>query len=116
MKLSLKKPLISEKSFAMSSVGKYSFVTDINIDKLQAKEVVESMFKVNVEKINSQIVKGKIKSTKGKKGKRSDLKKIVFTLKKGQKIALFEAEKEEDKDTKKEKKAAKAKEIKNSNK
>lgn len=96
----------------MTSVGKYSFITDINIDKLQAKEVVESMFKVNVEKLNSQIVKGKVKSVKGKKGKRSDLKKIVFTLKKGQKIALFEAEKDEDKDAKKDKKAAKAKEAK----
>lgn len=100
----------------MSSVGKYSFVTEKTTDKLQAKEVVESMFKVNVEKINSQIVKGKVKSVKGKKGKRSDLKKIVFTLKKGQKIALFEAEKEENKDIKKDKKTAKAKEVKENNK
>lgn len=92
----IKNPHISEKSFADASVGKYCFLVSKNINKFEAKSKIEEMFSVNVIKINSSIIQGKIKSVKGKKGKRSDVKKITFSLKKNQKIDLFEVEKLEN--------------------
>lgn len=95
MKQIIKKPLISEKSFAESSVGKFIFTVDKDINKIEAKKYLEEIFKVDVIKVNSVNIKGKIKRTKGMLGKRSNIKKMIFQLKKNQKISLFEAEKEE---------------------
>ncbi len=97
MKQIIKKPLISEKSFALSNEGKYCFITETNIDKISAKEHIERMFKVTVTKINIQSVEGKTKRVRGKSGKRDNFKKIIATLKKGQSIRLFESEKEDKK-------------------
>ncbi len=112
MKQIIKKPLISEKSFTASSDGKFSFIADYKTDKIAAREYIENMFKVKVEKINSQNIDGKIKRVKGKIGKRNNQKKIIVTLKKGQKIALFETDTEEKTADKKEEKAKVKKESK----
>ncbi len=95
LKQIIKKPLISEKSFTESSNGKFIFSVDKNISKIDAKKYIEEIFKVNVVKVNSVKIQGKVKRTKNGLGKRSDIKKMIFQLKKNQKIALFEAEKEE---------------------
>ncbi len=101
MKQIIKKPLISEKSFSASSNGKFSFIGNFKTDKIEAKDYIENVFKVKVEKINSLSIKGKVKRVKGKLGTRNNVKKFIVTLKKGQKISLFEAEKEEKPEKKK---------------
>lgn len=109
----IKKPLISEKSFARSAEGKFSFLADPDADKDLLRQLIEELYKVKVEKINTQNVTGKTKKMRGKSGKRDDFKKVIVTLKPGQKIALFDAQTEESKEVKKpakkdEKKADKA--------
>ena len=92
----IKKPLLSEKSYAKISEKIYTFVVDKAATKVDIRNAVEKIFDVKVEKVNTMIVKGKEKSQNTKKGrtvgKTSDYKKAIVTLKKDSKpIAFFES-------------------------
>ena len=52
------------------------------------KKSIEKIFKVNVVKINTIKLKGKIKMVKNKKASKPGFKKAIITLKKGQSIDL----------------------------
>lgn len=91
----IKKPVVSEKSFAVASLHKFCFWADKKATKEEIAKMVEDLYKVNVVAVNTQNISGKIKRSRGKIGKRNDLKKVTVTLKAGQKIAIFEAESEE---------------------
>lgn len=93
----LKRPIISEKSLDNATKGKFSFIVDRKTDKEAVSKAVTELFGVTVLDVNIANIKGKVKRTKKGEGKRSDYKKAVVTLKKGQKIDLFEIEKEEPK-------------------
>jgi len=85
----LKKPVISEKSFASSENDKYIFVVSLTTNKVEIKKAVEKLFKVNVVSVRTVVVKGKEKRYGKKTGKRSDFKKAYVTIKQGQKIEEF---------------------------
>ena len=92
----IKKPLLSEKSYAKISDKIYTFVVDKNATKIDVKNAVEQIFNVQVEKVNTLNVKGHEKSQNTKKGrtvgKTSDYKKAIVTLKRDSKpIAFFES-------------------------
>lgn len=80
----IKKPLLSEKSYATISDKKYTFVVEKSANKIQIKQAVEEIFKVKVKQVNTLIVKGKEKSQNTKKGrtvgKTSDYKKAIVWL------------------------------------
>jgi len=99
------KPHISEKSFTLSAMGKYVFLVSKDANKVTVKDAIEKLFKVNVTKVNMICIPGKLKRSKSGIGKRKDVVKAVVTLKKGERIDLFETE--EAKDEKKDKKADK---------
>ena len=103
----IKKILVSEKSFQSASSGKFTFAVDKHVDKETLARAIENLFKVTVLSVNTMNYSGKIKTTKKNKGKRADFKKAVLTLKPGDKIDLFEIEKETD-----EKKGKKEKKVK----
>jgi len=96
----LKRALISEKSFSKAAEGKFTFIVDRTASKESVAKCIEELFDVNVLFINIANVVGKVKRSKKGLGKRADYKKAVITLKKGQKIDLFEIEKPEEKDKK----------------
>ncbi|HVA38439.1 MAG TPA: 50S ribosomal protein L23 [Candidatus Dormibacteraeota bacterium] len=86
-------PLITEKSMSNTMVQQYTFRVTSDATKTQIRHAVEEIFKVNVTKVNTVNVKGKIKSFSRRRarptvGKQSDWKKAVVTLKEGQKIEL----------------------------
>ena len=58
------------------------------ISKKEIKLAIENIFKVKVKKVNTSIVKGKLKSFRGSLGKRSDYKKAFVTLEDGQTIDI----------------------------
>ena len=92
----IKKPLLSEKSYAKIGEKIYTFVVDKNATKVDIRNAVEEIFNVQVEKVNTMIVKGHEKSQNTKNGrtvgKTSDFKKAIVTLKKDSKpIAFFES-------------------------
>ena len=82
--------IITEKSSAQTPESKYSFWVDRQLSKSRIKYEIEERFKVKVVKVNIVNVKGKEKSLRQRKGKRSDQKKAIVTIKKGQRIKEFE--------------------------
>jgi len=85
----LKQPVISEKSFAAAENGKYVFLVDKNATKVEIEKAVEKAFKVHVLSVNTVVVKGKLKRFGRVFGRRSDYKKAIVTIKKGESIEEF---------------------------
>jgi large subunit ribosomal protein L23 len=88
------RPVISEKSMDETQRGKYTFRVHSNANKLQVKDAIEELFKVDVIDVNVSTTKAKEKSrNRGRtriKGWSSPWKKAVVTLAAGQKIEFFE--------------------------
>ncbi|HVP37269.1 MAG TPA: 50S ribosomal protein L23 [Terriglobales bacterium] len=85
------KPLVTEKSTDFRDrEDKYAFKVDINANKPEIKKAIEEIFKVNVVGIHTMIVHGKVKRMGRFEGKRANWKKAIVSLKKGEKIELFE--------------------------
>jgi len=84
----IKGPLITEKLDAARE--KYSFIVDKKASKYDVANAVEKLFKVSVEGVRTNIVRGKTKRVGRSIGKRPNFKKAVVTLKEGDKIELFE--------------------------
>lgn len=85
-------PVISEKSYALASAqNKYTFMTTPTVEKIEASKEIEKRYKVKVISANSVVKPGKMKVDwkNGNKFRKTDKKKIVFTLKKGDKIDEF---------------------------
>ena len=85
-------PIITEKSMMDASQGKFTFRVDRFATKEEIKKVVEKKFKVHVTNISTSILKGKSVRTgmKRTEKKLTPVKKAVVTLKKGEKIGMFE--------------------------
>jgi large subunit ribosomal protein L23 len=87
------RPLVTEKSTALSGVNKYIFQVDMRANKPQIKEAVEKSFNVTVMSVNVMVMKGK--SHGGRRFRRRltfspDWKKAVVTLSPEDRIELFE--------------------------
>ena len=90
------KPLLTEKSYSGIQNKVYTFVVNKNANKVEIAQAVETMFNVEVAKVNTLNMKGHKKSQNTKQGrtvgKISDYKKAVVTLKENSKpIAFFES-------------------------
>ena len=81
-------PLVTEKSTNLSEQNKIVFKVPRSANKINLKNNIEKIFKVNVIKINIVNKKNRIKQTRGRKVKVSGFKKAIITLKKGQSIDL----------------------------
>jgi large subunit ribosomal protein L23 len=98
------KPLITEKSMADVSKGKYAFVVAKDASKAAIKAAIKAQFNVTVMSVATSVQKGKTHRVGVKRVEvdRSTVKKATVTVKKGDKIGLFEPGGEEE--VKKEKK------------
>ncbi len=90
------RPLLTEKSYSGIQNKTYTFIVNKNANKVQIAKAVEEKFKVEVEKVNTILVKGKKKSQNTRQGrtvgKTSDYKKAIVTLtEKSKPIAFFES-------------------------
>ncbi len=82
------KPVVTEKSTILSENNQIVFFVNINSNKIDIKKSIELIYGVKVNSVNIIRVKGKTKVFKGKVGKRSDFKKAIISLSKGQSIDL----------------------------
>lgn len=82
----IRNPIVTEKSTMGSSHGQVTFRVPLSASKPRIKTAVETLFKVDVTKVNTLVQKGKTKRFKGIKAFRGDQKKAVVTLKEGQTI------------------------------
>ena len=87
----IRKPVITEKSMNAMAEKKYTFIVQINANKVQIKKAVEEIFGVKVEKVQTLRTMGKTKRMGVHVGKRADFKKAVVTLTEDSKnIEFFE--------------------------
>jgi large subunit ribosomal protein L23 len=87
----LLKPIVSEKSNILrESTNQVIFEVAKDANKQTIKAAVEKAFKVTVEDVRTLVVRGKHKTVGRFVGKRSNWKKAIVSLKKGDKIDLFE--------------------------
>ena len=92
----IKKPLMSEKTYADIKNKVYTFVVDKRANKVEIRKAIEDIFKVKVKNVNTMIVKGHTKSQNTKSGRTvgrtSDYKKAIVTLTEDSKtIAFFDS-------------------------
>lgn len=90
----LVKPLITEKMTDLSEKkGQYGFVVNRKANKLEVKQVIEKMYGVTVESVNTMIIPGKKRSrntkTKFIVGRTSAVKKAIVTLAEGDTIDFY---------------------------
>ena len=75
------KPVITEKSMNDMSEKKYTFLVHPTATKVQVKEAVEKMFDgVEVDKVNTMNVEGKLKRRGQTAGKTAKVKKAIVKL------------------------------------
>tara|TARA_A100001011_G_scaffold400830_1_gene519512 strand:+ start:3444 stop:3761 length:318 start_codon:yes stop_codon:yes gene_type:complete len=82
----LKKAITTEKSTNLQQFNQYTFMVAKDSTSNEIKQAIEKIFKVKVTKINTSILRGKIKTFKGNYGFRKDTKKAIVTLKEGNTI------------------------------
>lgn len=82
----IRSPLVSEKATFVSQFNYYVFKVSNDSNKLEIKQAVQNLFKVEVKSVNTLIQKGKQKRFRGKIGKRSAIKKAFVKLADGQTI------------------------------
>lgn len=86
-------PIVTEKTnVQLSNNNQYSFKVVNSATKEDIKKAIETIFGVNVEKINIINTDGKVKRFKGTIGRRSSVKKAVVTIKNGQEISFTKLE------------------------
>lgn len=70
-------------------LNQYTVVADRRANKIQIRQAVEELFKVEVLGVNTLNVRGKYRRQRtAQAGKAPDWKKAIVTLKKGDKIVL----------------------------
>jgi large subunit ribosomal protein L23 len=80
-------PIVTEKAERLrASQNQYSFRVKADINKIEIRRAVVKLFNVKVEKVRVMNYLGKPKRMGVFSGKRSDWKKAIVTLKKGEKI------------------------------
>lgn len=87
----IKRPLITEKATILKEKeNKYQFMVDIDATKSQIKQAVQELFKVKVEGVHTAIIPGKLRRMGAHAGYRSDWKKAIVKVQKGQEIKMVE--------------------------
>ncbi|MBN1778694.1 MAG: 50S ribosomal protein L23 [Candidatus Buchananbacteria bacterium] len=86
----LVKPLVTEKAAEMGAHGKYAFVVNPTMNKIEIKKAIRSVY--HVDPVNVRIINVLGKSVRyGRSlGRRKDWKKAIVTLKPGDKIEIYE--------------------------
>jgi large subunit ribosomal protein L23 len=87
------RPVVSEKSYGLLDNGVYTFVVDPRATKIEIADAVETIFSVQVAKVNTLNRKGKRKRNRKSQsfGSRPDTKRAIVTLAPGGRIDLFES-------------------------
>jgi large subunit ribosomal protein L23 len=84
------RPIVSEKSYALMELNRYTFEVDKRATKPHIADAIEEIFGVTVTSVNTMNVSGKPRRLRYNKGITRTWKKAVVTLKDGDKIDLFE--------------------------
>ena len=76
----------TEKGARLAHQHQYLVEVALNANKVEIRDAIRELFKVDVTKVNTQICHGKWRRLRIQRGRRPDWKKAFVTLAKGQKI------------------------------
>ena len=80
----------TEKGTRVAPLHQYMVDVAMNANKIEIREAIERLFNVKVTKVNTLTCRGKWRRLSHQWGRRSDWKKAIVTLEKGQKIEVKE--------------------------
>jgi large subunit ribosomal protein L23 len=83
-------PWITEKTHAAIQDNKYTFRVTGDATKKEVRTAIEGLYKVKVEKVSAVNIHPKKKAYGRYIGKKQGIRKMTVTLKKGDKIELFQ--------------------------
>jgi len=83
-------PIVSEKSYAATTTGRYTFRVHPDAHKTQIRQAVEELFEVKVVRVNVISMPAKPKRRGVHRGTRPGWKKAVVQLRAGDTIEIFE--------------------------
>ena len=87
----IRRPLVTEKSVqTKEKLGCYTFEVASSASKPMIRQAVTLLFKVDVTNVRTIILHGKVRRIGRYSGRRSNWKKAIVTLAKGQKIEQLE--------------------------
>ena len=82
-------PVVTEKSTQGAEHNQVTFRVMPSATKPEIKEAVEGLFGVQVKRVNTIRMRGKVKRFRGRKGRRSSYKKAIVSLSEGQHIDVM---------------------------
>ena len=86
----IKRPVITEQSMEAVNDKKYVFMVAVDANKIEIKQAVEEIFGVNVDKVNTVRMQGKLKRTGAyPQGRRPAYKKAMVKLTQDSKTIEF---------------------------
>ena len=84
------RPVVSEKSYALATIGKYTFRVHQDAHKTQIKQAIEELFDVAVLDVRTSSVPSKPKRRGYTAGRTRAWKKAVIQLQQGDTIPIFQ--------------------------
>lgn len=85
------RPVVSEKTYVLSSLGKYTFRVHPDAHRTQVAQAIETMFEVKVVKVRTMSVKSKPKRRGISRGRTRAWKKAIVEVAEGQSIPIFQS-------------------------
>ena len=85
------RPVVSEKSYVLSSADKYTFRVHPDAHKTQIRQAIESLFDVKVVEVRTASVKSKPKRRGQTAGRTRSWKKAIVQVRAGDSIPIFQA-------------------------
>ena len=84
------KPIVSEKSYALATIGKYTFRVHPDAHKTQIRQAIEELFDVHVVEVRTVSVKSKPKRRGTTSGRTRTWKKAIVQVREGETIPIFQ--------------------------
>jgi large subunit ribosomal protein L23 len=84
------RPVVSEKSFVLAELGKYTFRVHDRAHKTQIRQAVEELFDVRVVEVHTASVKSKPKRRGYTAGRTRQWKKAIVQVAEGDTIPIFQ--------------------------
>ena len=84
------RPVVSEKSYVLSALHRYTFRVHHDAHKTQIRQAVEALFDVHVVEVRTSTVKSKPKRRGTTTGRTRTWKKAIVQVREGESIPIFQ--------------------------
>jgi large subunit ribosomal protein L23 len=84
------RPVVSEKSYVLSALHRYTFRVHHEAHKTQIRQAVEALFDVHVVEVRTSTVKSKPKRRGTTTGRTRTWKKAIVQVREGETIPIFQ--------------------------